>query len=48
MPELEKGYRGVSFMAPLINDVEALIKAHPELGYKTVADFVNEAVRLRI
>jgi len=38
-------YRGVSLQRELINLIEEYIKAHPEMGYKSLADFVTDAVR---
>ena len=40
-------YRGVSLQRELINMIEQYIKNHPEAGYKSLADFVTEAVRKR-
>lgn len=38
-------YRGVSLQRELINRIEEYIKAHPEMGYKSLADFITDAVR---
>jgi len=38
-------YRGVSLQRELVNLIEEYIKAHPEMGYKSLADFVTDAVR---
>lgn len=38
-------YRGVSLQRELVNRIEEYIKAHPEMGYKSLADFVTDAVR---
>jgi len=38
-------YRGVSLQRELINRIEEYIKTHPEMGYKSLADFVTDAVR---
>jgi hypothetical protein len=38
-------YRGVSLQRELINLIEEYIKAHPEMGYKSLVDFVTDAVR---
>ena len=38
-------YRGVSLQRELINLIEEYIKAHPEMGYKSLADFITDAVR---
>lgn len=41
-------FRGVSLRKELFGKAEKLVKEHPEAGYKSVADFVSEAVRLRL
>jgi hypothetical protein len=38
-------YRGVSLQRELVNLIEEYIKTHPEMGYKSLADFVTDAVR---
>ena len=38
-------YRGVTLQRELVNKIEEYIKAHPEMGYKSLADFVTDAVR---
>jgi hypothetical protein len=38
-------YRGVTLQRELINKIEEYIKAHPEMGYTSLADFVTDAVR---
>jgi hypothetical protein len=38
-------YRGVSLQRELINKIEQYIKTHRETGYKSLADFVTDAVR---
>lgn len=38
-------YRGVSLQRELVNLIEEYIRAHPEMGYKSLADFVTDAVR---
>jgi hypothetical protein len=38
-------YRGVSLQRELINKIEEYIKTHPERGYKSLADFITDAVR---
>lgn len=40
-------YRGLTLQRELIDRIEEYIKAHPERGYKSLADFVTEAVRKR-
>jgi Arc/MetJ-type ribon-helix-helix transcriptional regulator len=46
MPKEEQDFRGVSLKRELVNQVEQLVKDNQE--YKSVADFVHEAVRLRM
>ncbi len=38
-------YRGVTLQRELLNQIEDYIKAHPEMGYKSIADFITDAVR---
>jgi len=38
-------YRGVTLQRELLNLIEEYIKAHPEMGYKSLADFITDAVR---
>lgn len=40
-------YRGLTLQRELIDRIEEYIKTHPERGYKSLADFVTEAVRKR-
>lgn len=46
MPNKEKGFRGVSLKAELVTEIEDFIKDLS--GYRGVAEFVSEAVRLRM
>jgi len=46
MPEREQPFRGVSLKRDLIEQVEAFIQEYRE--YKSIADFVHEAVRVRM
>jgi len=41
-------YRKISLPDEMIQEVEKFIIEHPELGHKTIADFVKSAIRLRI
>ena len=41
-------YRGVNIKKELLDDVDKWIDDHPEAGYKSTADMVSEAVRVRI
>lgn len=43
-----KGYKSVSLPERLAELVERFIKNHKELGYRSTAEFVSEAVRLRL
>ncbi|RLC75909.1 MAG: hypothetical protein DRI61_14170 [Chloroflexi bacterium] len=38
-------YRGVTLQRELLDLIEEYIKAHPEMGYKSLADFITDAVR---
>jgi hypothetical protein len=38
-------YRGISLQKQLVGSVEEYIKAHPEMGYKSLADFATDAIR---
>ena len=40
-------YRGVTLQRELIDKVEQYIEDYPEQGYKSIADFVTDAVRRR-
>jgi hypothetical protein len=40
-------YRQVSLSRELVDRIEEYIKTHPERGYKSLADFVTDAVRKR-
>ena len=46
--EKKTNYRGVNLKKELVDDIDRLIKEHPEAGYISAADVVSEAVRLRI
>lgn len=46
MPSENHGFKGVSLKADLVNDVEAFVNSSS--GYRSVAEFVSEAVRLRL
>lgn len=48
MPKKESGFAGVSLKKPLYDDIQQFIDEHKELGYKSVSDFIHEAVRLKI
>lgn len=38
-------YRGISLQRELVDKIEEYIKTHRETGYKSLADFVTDAVR---
>ena len=38
-------YRGVSLQKDLVGAIENYIKTHPEMGYKSLADFVTDSIR---
>jgi len=46
MSEKEKDFRGVSLKRELVEQIETFIIEFPQ--YKSIADFVHEAVRLRM
>lgn len=41
-------YRKISLPDEMVQGIEKFIIEHPELGHKTIADFVKSAIRLRI
>ena len=41
-------YRGVSLSKDLIESIETYIKENPSTAYKSIADFVTDAVRKRL
>lgn len=48
MPSKETDFRGTSLKRDFYAAIEQFIKEHPEAGYKSVSDFVQESTRLRI
>ena len=38
-------YRGLSLPKDLVDTIEEYIIAHPEMGYKSLADFATDAIR---
>jgi len=38
-------YRGVSLQKELVGTIENYVKTHPEMGYKSLADFATDAIR---
>ena len=40
-------FRGISLQRELVDRIEEYINNHPETGYKSLADFVTDAVRKR-
>jgi hypothetical protein len=38
-------YRGISLTKELVGVIEDYVKTHPEMGYKSLADFVTVAIR---
>ncbi|MCJ7633169.1 hypothetical protein MUP77_12355 [Candidatus Bathyarchaeota archaeon] len=38
-------YRGISLQRGLVDTIENYIKAHSEMGYKSLADFATDAIR---
>ena len=41
-------YRTVRLPEELVNEIERVIKKHKKYGYRSIAEFVAEAVRRRI
>lgn len=46
MPSMREGFKGVSLKTSLYNEVENYVE--DSIGYKSVAEFVSEAIRLRL
>ena len=46
MPKGNEGFRGVSLKAEIVNEIEKFLEKNPI--YRSVAEFVSEAVRLRM
>jgi hypothetical protein len=46
VPKEEQDFRGVSLKRELVEQVEKFVKENPQ--YKSIADFVHEAVRVRM
>ena len=46
MPKKDADYRGVSLKKELVEQIEQFVKENPQ--YKSTADFLHEAARLRI
>lgn len=44
----EKRFRGTNLKKELVDAIEQFIMDHPEAGYKTIAEFVHDAVRRRV
>jgi Arc/MetJ-type ribon-helix-helix transcriptional regulator len=42
---MAKGWRAISIREELVNEVESLIREMPSLGYRSVSEFVGDAVR---
>ena len=38
-------YRGVTLQRELVDVIEHYIKSHKEMGYKSLADFITDAIR---
>ncbi|MEM1601669.1 MAG: ribbon-helix-helix domain-containing protein [Candidatus Bathyarchaeia archaeon] len=45
---MPKGFRGISLPSDLVDEIERLIKENPQLGYRSLADFIIDAVRAKI
>ena len=40
-------YRKISLKKELCDEVEEFIREHPEFGYRSIAEFVEDAIRRR-
>lgn len=38
-------YRGTTLQRELVNVIEQYINSHPEMGYKSIADFITDVIR---
>jgi len=38
-------YRGITLQRELVDKIEEYIKMHPEMGYKSIADFITDVIR---
>ena len=43
-----KSYKGITLPQEMIEEIKAIIEAHPELGYSSVAEFVKDAIRSKL
>ena len=43
-----KGYDSMNLPSSLYNKVKALVKSRSDLGYRSITEFVAEAVRARV
>jgi len=41
-------FRGISLSKSLVDFVEKFIRAHPERGYNSLADFATDAIREKL
>lgn len=41
-------FKGISIRKEVYDSIESFITAHPEMGYRTVAQFVTDAVREKL
>jgi len=48
MPKAETGFMGISLKKDLAEAVQEFIAKNPQTGYKSISDFVHDAVRHRI
>jgi 6-phosphogluconate dehydrogenase len=46
--KLAENWKTTALPSELVEIIEKILKEHPELGYKSVAEFVKDAVRRRI
>ena len=45
---MDEEYRSIRLRRAVLNKVEKYILEHPEMGYKSLADFVTDAIREKL
>jgi len=46
--QIERKYKSVSVPLALVENIESVLREHPEQGYSSVAEFVKDACREKI
>ena len=44
----KKGYRSITLPEDVVEMIEKIIQEHRELGYRTIAEFVRDALRCKM